>query len=66
MSHFTLNCPHCGKWLINIPLDGLTLHYRCEAHGLLVFKPLALVAADDLATSGGPSGSSEVHAHDAA
>ena len=65
MSHLRLNCPHCRKWLINIPLDGLTLHYQCEAHGLLILTPLMPVAGDDQ-TSCGQSGSSELHAHDAA
>ena len=43
MAILTLNCPTCRKRLTHIPLDGLTLHYRCDDHGLLVLRPLVVV-----------------------
>jgi hypothetical protein len=44
MRHLTLSCPVCGRWLEHIPLDGLTLYYRCAEHGELTFRPLVLLA----------------------
>lgn len=49
MAHLTLNCPTCRKRLVHVPLDGLTLHFHCDEHGLLIFKPLVQLAADDQA-----------------
>ena len=45
MSHLLLNCPACRKQLTYVPLDGLTLHYRCAVHGLLILRPLVEVTA---------------------
>jgi hypothetical protein len=47
MVRLTLNCPTCRKWLVYIPLDGLTLHFRCEEHGLWIFKPLLCVEPEE-------------------
>ena len=66
MQHLTLSCPTCGKWLVHIPLEGLTLHYRCAEHGVLTFRPLVLLTGDEQSRCGGPAGSQELHAHDAA
>ena len=40
MAHLTLTCPQCRKRRVYVPLDGLTLYYRCEEHGVLLLKPL--------------------------
>jgi hypothetical protein len=41
MAHLlSLNCPRCRKQLVYVPLDGLTLHYRCEEHGVWILRPL--------------------------
>ena len=42
MARLTLNCPQCRKQLTYVPLDGLTLYYRCAEHGALILKPLVL------------------------
>jgi hypothetical protein len=47
MAHLTLNCPKCRRQLIHVPLDGLTLHYRCAEHGLVILKPLVETATDE-------------------
>lgn len=47
MAHLTLNCPRCRKRLTYVPLDGLTLHFRCQDHGLVIFRPLVLVTDED-------------------
>jgi hypothetical protein len=47
MGHLTLNCPRCRKWLTHVPAEGLTLHFRCDEHGLLIFQPLMLVTAEE-------------------
>ena len=47
MAHLMLNCPTCRKPLTYVPLDGLTLHYRCRDHGLLIFRPLVEISHDD-------------------
>ena len=69
MPLLTLNCPTCRRQLVNIPLDGLTLHYRCQEHGLLIFRPLMLVSGDEEITSPAPAvppPSTTLHSHDAA
>lgn len=58
MVRLTLNCPTCRKWLVYIPVDGLTLHYRCDEHGLWIFTPLLHVVCED--------SSSDRATHDAA
>jgi hypothetical protein len=65
MTHKTLNCPTCRKRLIYVPLDGLTLHYRCDEHGLLIFKPLVQLDSIDDAVSVN-STSCQRHTSDAA
>jgi hypothetical protein len=47
MAHQKLSCPRCRRWLTYLPFKGLTLHYRCDEHGLLTFKPLVLVNSAD-------------------
>lgn len=47
MTKLPLNCPHCRKPLVYVPLDGLTLHYRCEQHGAIILRPLLVVEPDD-------------------
>jgi hypothetical protein len=43
MTHLPLSCPQCEKPLVYVPLDGLTLHYRCVDHGLVILRPLVEV-----------------------
>jgi hypothetical protein len=67
MAHLMLNCPRCRKRLTYVPLDGLTLHFRCEEHGLVVFTPLRLVTAGDQFDVAGSSCAERIRpAHDAA
>lgn len=47
MTHLTLNCPTCRRRLVYVPLDGLTLHFRCDEHGSLIFKPLMQLTPED-------------------
>jgi hypothetical protein len=47
MAHLTLNCPQCRKQLVYVPLDGLTLHYRCHEHGSLILRPLMVISSAD-------------------
>ena len=61
MAYLTLNCPQCRKWLVYVPLDGLTLHYRCAEHGLLILRPLMVESEDH---SG--AGMTHMHSSDAA
>ena len=46
MTHLPLSCPQCGKPLVYIPSDGLTLHYRCVEHGAIILRPLMVVEPD--------------------
>lgn len=65
MAHLTLNCPTCRKQLVQLPQDGLTLHFRCENHGVLVFTPLVQLTSNDempRMTLAAP----QFHTHDAA
>ena len=48
MTKLPLNCPHCHAPLAYVPLDGLTLHYRCAEHGDVILRPLVVVEADDV------------------
>lgn len=66
MAHLKLNCPTCCKPLVYVPLDGLTLHYRCCEHGLLIFKPLVEIGFDDQLPTFPQRDNSRIHAHDAA
>jgi hypothetical protein len=66
MAHLTLNCPTCRKRLVYVPLDGLTLHYRCEQHGLLIFKPVVQITSDEQMPPNVMQSSAPHHAHDAA
>ena len=52
MSLLQLNCPRCRKPLVHIPLDGLTLHYRCAEHGCVILRPLVVIVDDDAASDG--------------
>ena len=47
MTRLPLSCPQCEKPLVYVPLDGLTLHYRCVHHGLVILRPLVVVEPDD-------------------
>jgi hypothetical protein len=47
MGVFHLNCRRCGSPLIFEPSEGLTLHYRCREHGILVLRPLVEADFDD-------------------
>jgi hypothetical protein len=47
MTQLPLSCPQCEKPLVYVPLDGLTLHYRCVEHGVIILRPLVLVEPDD-------------------
>lgn len=47
MTHLPLSCPQCEKPLAYVPLDGLTLHYRCVDHGSIILRPLVVVELDD-------------------
>jgi hypothetical protein len=47
MTHLPLSCPQCEKPLVYVPLDGLTLHYRCVDHGVIILRPLVLVEPDE-------------------
>ena len=66
MAHLSLNCPTCRKRLIYVPLDGLTLLYRCEQHGLLIFKPVVQITSDDQIAMNVTPSSASLQAHDAA
>ena len=69
MALLTLNCPTCRKRLTYLPRDGLTLHYRCDEHGLLVFTPLVMLNDDEwLAVDPSPIArdTNHLHTHDAA
>ena len=48
MGYLTLNCPECRKRLVYVPLDGLTLYYRCSDHGAVILKPLVPVDHHDV------------------
>lgn len=48
MAHLTLNCPQCRRRLVYVPLDGLTLYYRCEEHGALILRPLQPAPVDEI------------------
>lgn len=50
MTKRPLNCPHCDALLVYVPLDGLTLHYRCADHGAVILRPLVVVETDDVFT----------------
>lgn len=65
MAHLTLNCPTCRRPLVYVPLDGLTLHFRCDEHGSLIFKPLMQLTSQDEAIASHPAASTR-HASDAA
>jgi hypothetical protein len=43
MRNLPLSCPTCAKPLVYVPLDGLTLHYRCVNHGVIILQPLVVV-----------------------
>ena len=47
MTRLPLSCPQCEKPLVYVPLDGLTLHYRCVDHGVVILRPLVVVEPDD-------------------
>lgn len=68
MTHLALNCPTCRKRLTYVPLDGLTLHYRCDQHGLVIFRPLVQLTSDDQwnGASAAPRTAPAHQAHDAA
>jgi hypothetical protein len=66
MRHRTLNCPTCRKWLTWVPLDGLTLQYRCDEHGLWTFTPLVEVAPDESLPVSDCPGPANLQSHDAA
>ena len=66
MALHSLNCPTCRKRLVYVPLDGLTLHYRCAEHGLVIFKPLVIVADYGGVNTRPMSAPEEFHSHDAA
>jgi hypothetical protein len=51
MTHLPLSCPQCEKPLVYVPLDGLTLHYRCAEHGAIILRPLVLVEPDETTLS---------------
>lgn len=66
MAHLTLNCPECRRKLVYVPRDGMTLHYRCDEHGLLIIQPLIEVSyAEQARTSSAATGMSAAR-HDAA
>ena len=46
MAHLKLNCPQCRKQLVQVPLNGLTLYYRCCEHGAFVLRPLIALDGD--------------------
>ena len=54
MAHLTLNCPRCRKQLVYVPLDGLTLHYRCTEHGAVILRPLVLLESEEMLASAPP------------
>jgi hypothetical protein len=64
MAHLTLNCPTCRKQLVYVPLDGLTLHYRCDEHGAVILKPLMLMTSEEQFEL--PARLAHRHTHDAA
>lgn len=66
MAHLTLNCPTCRKQLVYVPLDGLTLHYRCAEHGLLIIRPLNQLRYDEQLPLTTNHAASQVQTHDAA
>ena len=47
MMRLPLSCPQCEKPLVYVPLDGLTLHYRCVDHGVVILRPLVVVEPED-------------------
>lgn len=47
MTRLPLSCPQCEKPLVYVPLDGLTLHYRCVEHGVIILRPLVVVEPDE-------------------
>jgi hypothetical protein len=47
MTNLPLSCPQCAKPLVYVPLDGLTLHYRCVHHGVIILRPLVVVEPED-------------------
>jgi hypothetical protein len=51
MTRLPLSCPQCKKPLVYVPLDGLTLHYRCVVHGVVIMRPLLVVAPEDELTA---------------
>ena len=38
-SNIVLNCPYCGKRLVNVPSDNALAFYECATDGLLVLPP---------------------------
>jgi len=65
MAKLQLNCPHCHAPLVHVPLDGLTLHYRCAEHGAIILRPLVVVEADDVFAPV-PAQHQQLHSNDAA
>lgn len=65
MTKLSLNCPHCPAPLVYVPLDGMTLHYRCAEHGAIILRPLVLVESDDVFAPPPPQ-HQELRANDAA
>jgi hypothetical protein len=68
MARLNLNCPRCRRQLVNVPVDGLTLHYRCDEHGDVILRPLVEVGnePDALETSDPDPAAGErhgLHAH---
>jgi hypothetical protein len=66
MAHLTLNCPACRRKLVYVPRDDMTLHYRCDEHGLLTLRPLIEVACGEEAVALSETSRLAVAAHDAA
>ena len=66
MPHLTLNCPRCRKRLVHVPLDGLTLYFRCDEHGTLILRPLVRVDSDEAFTDGHRPQSHHLRSSDAA
>ncbi len=66
MAKLLLNCPHCPAPLVYVPLDGLTLHYRCPEHGAIILRPLVMVEADDASPMVSAQDHERPQAHDAA
>ena len=62
MAHLKLNCPQCRKQLVYVPLDGLTLYYRCCDHGAFILRPL--IALDGDPVDAWPGWSRHLDAHD--